>query len=93
MKNIISFKLQPNCLTIHNIMYFYKLNQTADCDIYFYGNGGKTCKVNNLPRLISFLLTFRDEKLLTIIEGKDALHVKNTLSKLLGYHLYSAAVQ
>ncbi|MFC7394159.1 hypothetical protein [Scopulibacillus cellulosilyticus] len=93
MKNIMSFNIRPNCLTLPTVLHFYKLNQTAECDIYLYGKGGRTCKVNSLPRLISFLLTLHDDKLLTIIEGKDALYVKNKLLSLLGHNLYSSAVQ
>lgn len=71
MKQIVSWKVSSPSWTIGKIIEFYRLCQILKSDIYLCSNE-ITCDARDLSKLVSFILTSKNQDILLIVEGKDA---------------------
>ncbi|RAS73594.1 hypothetical protein [Priestia endophytica] len=71
MKHIISYKIHLPTFTLRKTLELYQLCQTIESKIYLIANG-RTCEVNHLPKLVSFILTLKYRNILIVLEGKEA---------------------
>lgn len=71
MKHIISCQVSLPSFTLRKTLELYQLCQTIKSNVYLVTNG-KTCEVNYLPKLVSFILTSNNQNILVITEGIEA---------------------
>lgn len=79
MKNIVSFHIQPDQISLKDILYLYVAAKDSDNHIYLYKDG-KACRINSVSEFISFIITSH-QKLLVIVEGESARTTMNYLVK------------
>jgi arginine repressor len=82
MKNIFSLKVSSQRLRLLNILKFYKFCQTCSSYIYIHAKD-KSCKVDRLPSLVSFVLSLNSKDAVIVVEGDHAKEDKVFLESLL----------
>ncbi|WP_085520951.1 hypothetical protein [Tuberibacillus sp. Marseille-P3662] len=75
MKSIQSFQLLTSEFTISMILALYKRIRKSKSVIYLCKNG-ELCRQEDIPQVVSFVLSLQEQWLLIIVEGEDAEHVK-----------------
>lgn len=71
MKQIVSWKVSSPSWTMGKIVEFYRLCQILKSDRYLCSKE-ITCDARDLSKLVSFMLTSKNQDILLIVEGKDA---------------------
>lgn len=84
MKSIVSFNIPTYDLTFDRAITFYFICRKSQHSLYLYKND-RTCKIERMTELISFLLTSEEERVLIVVEGHEA---KSVMKQLIGY-MYS----
>ncbi|MFX3617609.1 MAG: hypothetical protein ACE3JK_08770 [Sporolactobacillus sp.] len=81
MKNIFSFKVNPNIFHVKNMIRFYQSCEKLGETIYVSGKN-QLEQIHKLPQFLSFLLVSfsKDDDCLIVIEGEHT----NQLKKLMG---------
>ncbi len=82
MKNVCSLKISSHRFRLLNILELYKFCQSCSSNIYIYAKE-KCCKVEQLPRLVSFVISIHCQDLMIVIEGKHSMKDKIRLEDLL----------
>jgi hypothetical protein len=81
MKNVVSLKVSSQRLRLLNILNLYKFCQTCSSDIYIHAKD-KSCQVERLPSLVSFLMSLNSKVAVIVVEGDHAMKDKVLLESL-----------
>ncbi len=74
--------MSSDCFRLLNVLEFYKFCENCSSNIYIYAKD-KSCKVERLPSLVSFLISLHCRYLMIVVEGEHSMEDKIFLKKLL----------
>ncbi|WP_408008306.1 hypothetical protein ACJROX_27160 [Pseudalkalibacillus sp. A8] len=80
MKTVFSLKVPSRNFSLLNILELYKLCQSCSSDIYIYAKD-KSCMVERLPSLVSFVISLHCRNLVIVIEGEHSMEDKVLLER------------
>ncbi|WP_408008154.1 hypothetical protein ACJROX_26315 [Pseudalkalibacillus sp. A8] len=82
MKTIFSLKVSSHRFGLSNLIELYKFCQSCSSSIYIYVKD-KSCKVEHLPSLVSFMISLEYRDLMIVVEGENSLEDKGLLEELI----------